>query len=191
MTIRALAVVLTITVGVSGCGIETGTFYAPSATEGDVAGYGGWYAPKDLHLTRGNRIHITVDGGMFVDSPEKNNRFFIEIWVPADESLQVPIKEIRVTTPDSAATTALTAYASPLHSLRRPADKLSGDETELKGDRYPGETTVIYDLYETFDGPKPDLFYVDLPGMRAGGQSYPPLRIQFKKTHGWWVQAFM
>lgn len=189
--IRTLITALVISVSVTSCYIATGTFYAPSASEGDVGGYGDWYAPKDLQLTRGKRITIIADGGMLMDSPEKNNRMFIEISVPADESLQMPLDEIRVTVPDSATTASLTVYASPWYSWKRPADKLSGTETELRGDRYPGQPSVRYYLYETFDGPKPDLFYVELPAMQASDQSYPPLRIQFKKTASWWVQTFM
>lgn len=191
INIRTLITTLATSLIVSGCGVSTGTFYAPSASEGDVAGFGDWYAPKDLHLTRGKHISITVDGGMFMDSPEQNNRLFIEIWVPAHESLQLHIRDIQVTAPGSEASASLTAYASPANSWQRPADKLSGTETELTGDRYPGQPFTRYDIYETFDGPKPDVFYVELPGMQADGQSYPPLRIQFKKTHDWWFQTYM
>ncbi len=171
----------------SGCAPTTDTFYAPTASEGDIGGYGDHYAPKDLHLTRGNNVRITVDGGMFIDQPEKNNRIFIDIRVPADEVLEVPISDIKVTAPDSAVKATLTGYIYRLHAT----DKLSGNETELKGDRYPGETAVDYTLYETFDGPKPDVFYVELPSMRVGDKSYLPLRIQFKKSNGWWIQTYM
>ena len=182
-----LIVALGLSLILSGCAPATGTFYAPSASEGTVAGYGDHYAPKDLHLIRGNHISIIVDGGMFNQRPDENNRIFIDIRVPADEVLGIPISDIGVTAQDSAVKAALTGYVVRLHAN----DKLVGNERELRGDRYPGDGSVIYILYETFDGPKPDLFYVDLPTMQAGGKSYPPLRIQFKKTNGWWIQTYM
>ena len=187
MKTGSLPIVLCMSLILGGCAPTTGTFYAPSAPEGDVGGYGDQYAPKDLHLTRGNHVRITVDGGMFIDQLEKNNRIFIDIRVPTDEVLEIPISDIKVTAPDSEVRATLTGYIYRLHAT----DRLSGKETELKGDRYPGETTVDYTLYETFDGPKPDVFYVELPSMQVGDKSYPPVRIQFKKTNGWWIQTYM
>jgi len=171
-------------------GCAMGTYYAPSAGEGKVDGHGDWHAPNTLYLKRSDGISIAIDGGMFVDDTARYNDLYFDIFVRPHVTLHMPIEQIRVYSEDSSIiTTSLSGISKQLSGPSQA--KLLGTESELSGSLYEGEYGTEYILHLIFYLPKRDVFFVELPAMQTGAKSYPPLKVKFTKTHGWWIETIV
>jgi len=179
-----------------GCAIlpTSGDFYKPAALEGDVQGYGDWYAPTTLVLERGKDRDIVVQvSGYFLSGPVtqiERPSVEIRLLVPVGKALRTDLSALRVYGDSS----ALIGKISPVYAMNRNrlhADLKMDDATQAySGDTLPkfGNTLFYTDI--PIEGMPPKVLKVELPAMEADDISYPSLTITFTYTHGWWWQYY-
>lgn len=184
----SLAAVL---LSLAGCVLPaTGTYYAPTAAEGEATGSGGWYAPNTFRLERGDNVVIEIFGGMVPAIPEQNKTLHITVMVRPGVVLHLPTGQIKILSVDSK---EIAHYArSSVDGAGREfsTESLEAGVSELAGDRIPAKYGDWYHFMFQFAESKPDVFRVELPAMSYGGTDYPALEVTFTKTDGHWWQVY-
>jgi len=192
LSIRLLFIVSVCVLG--GCFIAptSGDYYTPSASGGEVLGYGDYSAPTTLSVKRGKNILIQISGfflGGTVQTYVGNAQVEIRFYVPEAESLEIDLTKIRIYD----AKMVQIANVSSISKMTR----LGWNELKMEtGDMFftgyalPHKGNTVYIIEAKCDQPPPPIVYVDLPATKADGISYPPLAVKFTKTHGWWWQVY-
>ena len=151
-----LTVLLVLVLGcLNGCAIlpASGDYYKPSASEGDVQGYGDYDAPTTLVLRRGkDRDMVVLMSGYFLGGSQVQNvRPCIEIrlLVPVGKALKTDLSTVRIYGDSSASI----GKASPVYAMNR---------TRLHGDLKMDEATQAYSG-DTLPAFGDTLFYTDPP----------------------------
>lgn len=173
-----------------GCAPIIGTYFSPSADEGDVKGVGGYYAPRALYLSRGDGVTVIIDGGLYDEDPQRNKAIVIQLWLRNKSQLHLPLTGIHVISEES---TTLATIASCQGSGigQNNGGPVSTSESIFSADQFVSIYGSEYFVRFEFSAPKPDVFYVELPAMRSGGKDFPSTRIKFVKTQGWWIQPLL
>lgn len=175
----------------SGCVVPySGDYYHPSASEGRVGGYGDWYAPSTLYLSRGGNVQIDIIGYWAIKLSGQRQAVAIEIWIRPQAVLNVDVENIHILNDNSEKIAHLDSFRARNSDWTMQVPVVT-DDVSLKGDVLPSKYWTVYSLYYVFDNPPPKQFYVQLPIMQTGNVSYPPLSIKFEKTHGQWWQPLM
>lgn len=191
------SLLLVLTLGsLGGCAIlpASGDYYTPTASEGDVLGYGDYDAPTTLLLKRGKDrdMGVLVSGYFLGRSQVQNVTRSVEIrlYVPVGKSLQTDLSAVLIHGDSSAPI----GKPSPVYAMNRThlhGDlKMDAATRSYSGDALPafGKTLFYTDI--PIEGVPPKVLKVELPAMEANGISYPPLTVTFTYTHGWWWQYY-
>lgn len=192
-----LGVLLLLVLGcLGGCVIlpASGDYYTPTASEGDTQGYGDYFAPTSLVLTRGKDRDMVVSvSGFFLGGSQVQHispSVEIHLFVPAGKSLKTDLSAVLV----HGDSPAPIGKASSVYAMNRT--RLHGDlEMDVATQAYSGDVLPAYGgtLFYTdipIEGAPPKILKVELPAMEADGLSYPPLTVTFTYTHGWWWQVY-
>jgi hypothetical protein len=178
----------------SGCFIAptSGDYYTPVASEGKVGGYGDYSDPTTLSVQRGNNISITISGfflGGSMHTYVDNASIEIRLYIPEAESLEVDLTKVRIYDAQS----IQVANVSSVFAMNRLGGhnlNMQISDKTFKGDTLPFKDATLYVIEAKLDSPPPTVVTVELPIITADGNSYPPLIVTFKKTHGWWWQFY-
>jgi hypothetical protein len=172
-----------------GCVLPTsGTYYAPTAAEGEATNHGDTYAPDMLRVKRGDGVIIDIWGNMLYDNPELDKSISITVMVHPGVVLHMPTDQIKILSTDGKEIAKYTRTS--VGNNPGGSEELDAGASELDGDRIPGKYGDWYVFEYTFDNPKPDVFLVELPAMSYGGTDYPALEVTFTKTQGHWMQVY-